>query len=203
MRVWSLSRLAFYKNLQRTQTESIYFNPMPSSAEVQGDIGNLKEAIKRSSEIMPPHIRDAMQKTLGQKFLTPSASSLCRANLTLDATLIRLQRDIYRDLNLCCYFWADSSPQVGHDWLIVQCLQIATRDLASSLCASNFLARGGKSGTAAAMLDAILDANATDSREETARQFFCDWSQAEETIRNNLRIHTQMPVQLGAKARWS
>ena len=79
----------------------------------------LQEAI---ALVLPARLQAAALQQLHTKF--PSASTVRRSEATLDAAFMSFWRRVLRtNPPPLVYFWADASPQGGHEWLVSSYLQ--------------------------------------------------------------------------------
>ena len=120
----------------------------------------------------------------------PSASSLSRSQLLVDAAFCCFMRRRFSELHGSIFMLADSSPQAGHDYLLSTCLMISRADLAKCSDAARFM-RGS--------WDAFVSAY-TQEDHERMRDIAVQRQECGEVLKQCLAVHRFIPMGLGSGA---
>ena len=120
----------------------------------------------------------------------PSASSLSRSQLLVDAAFCCFMRRRFSELHGSIFMLADSSPQAGHDYLLSTCLMISRADLARCSDAARFMQGSW---------DAFLSAY-TQGDHERMREIAVQRQECGEVLKQCLAVHRFIPMGLGSGA---
>ena len=90
----------------------------------------LSQVIARCIQLFPAWLSDSMQHEFEHGSVQVSTSTLQRAQVILDASLLHVAAYRNNQKSFLFYFLADSSPQGQFDWLISEYYKIAVEDAA-------------------------------------------------------------------------
>ena len=176
------------------------------SSYIRGGANNLVEIIRRSiAAAMPPilaqYFLSSLERRSASARLMPSPSSIRHSEFSLDLALM-----LYHKSNLpkkCIrYFWSDSSPMAGFDWLWSQYHEIDSDSLVSTFEAVRALVRGVK----------VWCDEERGSDEDTwergdvpmdhvRRRTNPEWEPYLRSLKSNIREHINPPAALGTGCR--
>ena len=137
-----------------------------------------------------PHLsKDAIHALLGTLTL-PSASTLSKRQIQLDASLCLHWRQFFAQQDHAFYVWADSSPQAGEDYLMSMMLVVPSQSLLQVMDACHTLWKSVPTLHNAASIGDKMGL----SQAAAARH------QASIILDNTLQVHRQIPTALGHAA---
>ena len=121
------------------------FSALRFSSQLRGGANKLASALKQALMVVAPRFLvgalcsglESIEK--GKSLVVPSASTVSRNEIALDASLILLRREQYRK-DMARWMWSDSSEVAGHDWFWTQFHELPQSELVKTFRAANDLA---------------------------------------------------------------
>ncbi|CAE7209504.1 unnamed protein product [Symbiodinium pilosum] len=120
----------------------------------------------------------------------PSASTLSRSQLLVDAAHCCFMRQRFREQTFRMYLLADSSPQAGQDYLLSTALMIACNDLEKCVAASSYMRSSWQE---------LVEAYKRDDHE-TFADIVLLRNQHGMTLASCINVHRFLPMALGSGA---